>query len=161
MTVRSEPAGYWAEVRAEGPVYGTRETVPHVLGTFQTISPKLALRWLQGEAARIADRLDPDPQRSEWVHQSMRAQAVLVPDCPAELRVWADEFDEPAEREYIKAGHPLSEKFPDADCTYSLSVWPVTLPADDHQSIPVPQTQRMAELSYPLYLLADSGVRPF
>lgn len=50
---------YWCEVLAEGEVYGTRESVPYILGTFQTISPKLALRWLQSEAERIADRPGP------------------------------------------------------------------------------------------------------
>ncbi|GAB3972960.1 hypothetical protein GCM10028832_29740 [Streptomyces sparsus] len=57
-------AGYWCEVRAEGEVHGTGETVPYVLGTLKMISLKLALRWLRIEAERLADRLDPDPERS-------------------------------------------------------------------------------------------------
>ncbi|MFE4451080.1 hypothetical protein [Streptomyces sp. NPDC056796] len=80
---------YWCEVLAEGEVYGTRETVPYVLGTFQTISPKLALRWLQGEAERIADRLDPDPEGSAWVKPWMRVDTVPKPDSPTEFRFWS------------------------------------------------------------------------
>ncbi|WP_415956386.1 hypothetical protein [Streptomyces sp. 021-4] len=157
MTRPAEPAGYWAESRAEGPVYGTGETAQFVLGTFQTISPVLVLRWLRGEALRIADRLDPDPKHSVWVQPSMRADTVPVPDCPAELRVWVEEFEEREAREHIKGGHPLFEKFPDADCTYSLSVWPVKLPADDpHQPLPEPQTHRVGGLSHPLYVLTES-----
>ncbi|OKJ74238.1 hypothetical protein [Streptomyces sp. CB02460] len=160
MTGAAEPAGYWAEVRAEGPVHGTGETAQYVLGSFRTISPVLVLRWLQGEALHLADRLDPDPERSAWVEPTMRADAVPVPDCPTELRVWASEFGDRTAREHIKGGHPLFETFPDADCTYSLSVWPVALPAGDpHQPLPAPQTHRVGGLSHPLYMLAESPWR--
>ncbi len=160
MTGTGEPAGYRAELRADGPVYGTGESAQYVLSTYQTFSPVLALRWLRGEALRIADRLDPDPKRSGWVQPSMRADVVPVPDCPAELRVWADEFNEPAAREHIKSGHPLFETFPDVDCVYSLSVWPVLFPADGpHQPLPEPQTHRVGGLSHPLYVLAESPWR--
>ncbi|MFE2929655.1 hypothetical protein [Streptomyces sp. NPDC059278] len=33
----------------------------HVLGTFRTVSPALALRWLGGQALWIADRIDAGP----------------------------------------------------------------------------------------------------
>ncbi|MFF0446425.1 hypothetical protein ACFYT4_08420 [Streptomyces sp. NPDC004609] len=85
---------YWCDVLAEGEVYGTRETVPYVLGTFPTISPKLALRWLQSEAERIADRLDPDPERSAWVKPWTQVGTVPVPDCPTEFRFWIEDPDE-------------------------------------------------------------------
>ncbi|GAA4782487.1 hypothetical protein GCM10023329_35620 [Streptomyces sanyensis] len=156
MNDRSDPAGYWAEVRAEGPVYGTGETVQHVLGTTQSISPVLALRWLRGEALRIADRLDPDPLRSMWVQPAIRAATVPVPDCPAELRAWATDPDRQREaREHIKDGHPLFITVPDADCTYTLSVWPVRLPADEpDQAAPEPIPHRIGGLPHPLYVLA-------
>ncbi|MEV7831572.1 hypothetical protein AB0P12_13230 [Streptomyces subrutilus] len=135
---------YWCEVLAEGEVYGTRETVPYVLGTFQTISPKLALRWLRSEAGRIADRLDPDPERSEWVMPWMSVDPVPVPDTPAELRIWAEGPEEQqAARDQLKEGAPLSVVVPGKGCRFTLSVWPVAvpspesstaLPADDGQS---------------------------
>lgn len=124
MNDRSDPAGYWAEVRAEGPVYGTGETVQHVLGTTQSISPVLALRWLRGEALRIADRLDPDPLRSMWVQPAIRAATVPVPDCPAELRAWATDPDGQREaREHIKDGRPAVHHGPG----YGLHLHPVRL----------------------------------
>jgi hypothetical protein len=145
-----EPAGYWAEVHAEGPMYGTGDTMQHILGTAQSISPVLVLRWLRGEALRIADRLAPDPQRSAWVQPSMRAATVPVPD------LWATDPDEQrAAREHIKGGHPLFVKVPDADCTYTLSVWPVRLPADEHdQMSPEPIPHQIGGLSHHLYVLA-------
>ncbi|QNE79231.1 hypothetical protein F0344_14285 [Streptomyces finlayi] len=125
-------------------MYGTRETVAYVLGTFRTISPKFALRWLQGEAERIADRLDPDPGRSAWVMPWMRVDTVPVPDCPTELRFWAEDPEEhQAARDQLKDGAPLSVVIPDRGCRFTLTVWPVavpppesspTLPADDGQS---------------------------
>ncbi len=96
---------YWCEVLAEGEVYGTREMVSYVLSTFQTISPKLALRWLQSEAERIADRLDPDPARSAWVEPWMRVDTVPVPDCPTECRVWSlDPEEHQAARDSSRTG---------------------------------------------------------
>ncbi|MFD7107282.1 hypothetical protein [Streptomyces celluloflavus] len=134
---------YWCEVLAEGAVYGTRERVPYVLGTFRTISPKLALRWLQGETERIADRLDPDPERSAWVKPWMQVGTVPVPDCPTEFRFWTEGPDEHhAARDQLKGGAPLSVVIPDKGCRFTLTVWPVavpppesipTLPADDGQ----------------------------
>lgn len=136
---------YWCEVLAEGEVYGTRETVPYVLGAFQTISPKLALRWLQGEAARIAERLDPDPECCPWAKPWMCLDTVPVPDCPTELRFWAlDAEERQAARDQLKDGAPLSVVIPDTGCRFTLSVWPVavppsesslTLPAADGQPI--------------------------
>ncbi len=151
-----EQAGYWSEIRAEGPVYGTGELAQHVLGTFQTISPVLALRWLRGEALRTADRLDPDPYRSPWVQPTMRQAAVPVPDCPADLRVWADDpKEQQAAREHIKSGNPLFVVVPDTDCMYTLSVWPVRLSADEPgPSSPKSIRHRIGGLSHPLYVLA-------
>lgn len=130
MNGSPEPAGYWSEIRAEGLVYGTGEIAQYVLGTFQTISPVLALRWLRGEALRVADRLDPDPNRSTWVRPAMRQAAVPAPDCPTELRGWADDpAEQRAARTRVKDGDPLFVVVPDVDCTYTLSVWPIRLPS--------------------------------
>ncbi|GAA2984896.1 hypothetical protein [Streptomyces fulvorobeus] len=125
MNGRAEPTGYRCEVRAEGLVYGTGRTLPYVLGTFRTISPVLALRWIRSEARRIADRLDPDPRQSAWVRPFMRVPHVPVPDGPTGLRAWADDpHSERVARERIKSGDPLSVVIPDMDCRYTLSVWP-------------------------------------
>ncbi|MFF4750532.1 hypothetical protein ACWD5R_17970 [Streptomyces sp. NPDC002514] len=130
---RSAPAGYRAEVRAVGPVFGTAGTVQYVLGAYRTASPVLALRWLCGEALRIADRLDPDPDpdpaRSAWVRPAMRTVPVPVPDCPTELRAWVTDPDEQcAARERIRGGRPLVVRVPDAGGTFILSVRPADPP---------------------------------
>ncbi|MFD5895921.1 hypothetical protein [Streptomyces sp. NPDC060366] len=126
----AEPTrAYWCEVLAEGEVYGRGQTAAFVLGTFSTISPKLALRWLSGEAERIADRLDPDPKRSAWVKPWMCVNPAPIPDGPTELRFWAEDPDEhQAARDQLKEGAPLSVVIPDNGCRFTLTVWPVAVP---------------------------------
>ncbi|MDK1472256.1 hypothetical protein QNO07_02240 [Streptomyces sp. 549] len=151
MSNGSQPAGYRCEVRADGLVYGTGETVPYVLGTFQSISTILALRWLRTAALRIADRLDPDPQHSTWVRLFMRLPTVPFPDCPTRLRTWAADRDGQREaRQHLKAGHPLFRTFADTDCTYALSVSPSLLPADEpDRASPEPIPHRIGGLPRP------------
>ncbi|MEU1806029.1 methyltransferase domain-containing protein [Streptomyces sp. NPDC019937] len=128
-----EPGVYWCQALAVGLVYGTDREMPYVLGTCRTVSPARALRWLRDTALHIADRLDPDPARSAWVRRTMRKVRVPVPDGPAELRVWAEEIEEPgaqrAARARIEGGEPLSVVVPDTGCRYTLSVWPLRAPA--------------------------------
>lgn len=127
-----EPVGYWAEVRARGLVYGRGGAcVPYVLSTFRSISPVLALRWLRGEALRVADRLDPDPVRSPWLPVRAGRGGVTGHDAPTVLRAWAAGPGAGcAARRDIKGGRPLLVTASDADCTYTLSVRPVRLPGD-------------------------------
>ncbi|MFF8415418.1 hypothetical protein [Streptomyces sp. NPDC015680] len=104
--VNTEPRqpGYRCEALAEGLVCGTDETARYVLGTFRTISPVLALRWLGGQALWIVDRLGLD-------------------DHLAELRAWyEDRESQRAAQAHIRRGAPLLVVVPDADCTYTLSV---------------------------------------
>ncbi|MET8829583.1 hypothetical protein ABZX40_27695 [Streptomyces sp. NPDC004610] len=116
-------ADYFAHVRAEGMVYGTGRTVPYLLSTTRSFSPVLALRWLRDEALRLADRLDPDPQRLVWIGPAFRAAPTPVPDCPAALRFWATGPAVRREaREHLRSGRPLVAAFPDLDCVYTLSV---------------------------------------
>ncbi|WP_340558593.1 hypothetical protein [Streptomyces sp. GSL17-111] len=125
MSGPPSPATYRCAVLAEGLVYGTGTSAPYILGAFHTLSPVLALRWLRAQALRIADRLDPDPHRTAWVRPFMRMPTVPAPDAPTLLRAWAaaSAGRGPA-REHLKAGRPLSATFPDADCTYTLSIHP-------------------------------------
>lgn len=157
---KPQPAGYRAEVRAEGPVYGTRETAQYVLGTFQSFSPVLVIRWLRGEARRIADRLDPDPFRSPWIPIPTSCEAQPDQDAPTELRTWATSPEEEHDaREHIKGGHPLFVTATDPDCTYTLSVWPVRMSAEPDRWPGEPLTHRIGGLSHPLYVLAENPWR--
>ncbi|MFJ8333656.1 hypothetical protein [Streptomyces sp. NPDC094437] len=156
-----EPSLYRAEVRAEGPVHGTGENAQCVLAAFQSISPKLVLRWLSGRALHLAERLDPTPTRTPWVSPLMHAITYPAPSGPARLRAWAtDPAELDAAREHIKDGYPLFVRFTDADCTYTLTAWPVAFhanwPVQQGRSAiaPVPVRHRVGGLAHPLYALA-------
>ncbi|MGW7542228.1 hypothetical protein ACWGKQ_14060 [Streptomyces sp. NPDC054770] len=130
MMDRPTPDGYWCEVRADGLVYGWGTQATFILGTHETISPVLALRWIIGNARHIADRLDPDPQRSRWVQPFMEQPNASSPDGPTQLRLWCmDRWEQQAARKRIKDGDPLFLVVEDADCRYTLSVWPIQVPA--------------------------------
>ncbi|TSB19392.1 hypothetical protein [Streptomyces benahoarensis] len=148
--------GYFAEVRCEGRPFGSSVTASHVLGTFRTISPVLAVRWLRGQARYLAERLDPDPERAPWAGPVGRAVATEAPDSPADLRAWAaDPAEEHAARDHLKRGGPLFVTVQDTDGRYTLSVWPVRSPAD----VRPPLHHRIGGLAHPLYVLAEDPWR--
>lgn len=102
-----EQTSYRCEAIAEELGHGTDETVRYTLGTFRTISPVLALRWLGGQALWIVDRLGRDPR----------------PGHLGELLAWYDDREsQRAAHAHIKTGAPLLVVIPDADWTYTLSL---------------------------------------
>ncbi|MFE3069170.1 hypothetical protein [Streptomyces sp. NPDC059247] len=120
---------YVAEVYAVGPVAGTWLPTTYSLGRFETISPKLVLRWLRGEALRLADRLPPLTYRL----------APPGPNCSEELRSWAvSDSAETYARETLRARSPFRAEFADQDCTYVLSVWHSTARTKDVRAPPSP-----------------------
>ncbi|MFJ8330990.1 hypothetical protein [Streptomyces sp. NPDC094437] len=148
-----EPSLYRAEVRAEGPVHGTGENAQCVLATFQSISPKLVLRWLSGRALHLAHRLDPVPVRRPWVSPLMHAISYPAPPGPARLRAWAaDPAQLDAARAHIKSGYPLFVRFTDTDgCIYTLTAWPVAF----HANWPVQHGRSAPGIpAHPLHALA-------
>ncbi|MEU6921745.1 hypothetical protein [Streptomyces sp. NPDC046631] len=109
-----EQAGYLCEAVAEGLVCGADGTARYVLGTFRTISPVLALRWLGGQALWIVDRLGLDPRLGH----------------PAELLAWyEDRASQRAAHAHLKCGAELLIVLPYTDCTYTLSVRTESVPA--------------------------------
>ncbi|MBY8884153.1 hypothetical protein K7472_04740 [Streptomyces sp. PTM05] len=117
---------YRCEVVAEGQVFGTGETRTYLLAAWDTISPKLALRWLTAQAERLAERLDPDPARAPWTRPAHTPHA----DGLTALR----QAEQPAQRELLKYGTPLTLVIRDTDCRWTLSVRPVR-----HSPPPAPQ----------------------
>lgn len=118
---------YHCDVIAEGPVYGTGDRVAVVLGTFTTVSPKLALRWIGGQALRIANGLDPG-----WARPIKDTEHTPGPDGPTVLRAvhlgieWLH-----GPREQLRAGAPVSLVISDGgNGTYTLAVWPVAVRPD-------------------------------
>lgn len=134
-TPRSNPVEYWAQVRAEGLVYGRGGAwVPYVLGTFRSISPVLAVHWVRGQALCVADRLDPDPAFSPWLPvRAAGCAGAAGHDAPSALRAWATgPGAECVARGDTRGGRAVLVTASDADCTYTLSVRPVRMsaPAD-------------------------------
>ncbi|PBC82989.1 hypothetical protein SAMN05428954_4344 [Streptomyces sp. 2112.3] len=125
---RGSTRAYWCEVIAEGPANGM--WVPITLGTCQTISPKLALRWLRGQARRIADGLDPSPG-SSWIKgRVLVCISSQLADASVELRRWcADAESQRTAQQQIRDGSPLTFTTADHTGRYSLTVWPVDIPA--------------------------------
>ncbi|MCI0383801.1 hypothetical protein [Streptomyces sp. CNQ085] len=122
---------YRADATAEGPVDGAPVAV--LLGGYAGPSGVLALRWLCGQARRIADGLDPDPLTARWAAEGTLGRVPDLPerpgrgaDVPAELRRWcSDEEEQQAAAERLAQG--LSFRLTTADHTgsYTLRVWPV------------------------------------
>ncbi|MGW1409348.1 hypothetical protein [Streptomyces sp. NPDC002403] len=107
VSTSPEQVSYRCAATAEGLVYGTDGSARYVLGTFRTISPVLALRWLGGQALWIVDRLGLDPRLGHL----------------AELLAWyEDRESQRAAHAHIRTGAPLLVVVPDTDCTYTLSV---------------------------------------
>ncbi|MFJ2818075.1 hypothetical protein [Streptomyces sp. NPDC087294] len=152
-----EPSRYWAEVHAEGPVYGTGENVRCVLATFQAVSPVLMLRWLSGMALRIAELIDPDPARTPWLSPAVYTLCDAGPASPSALRTWATD---PAglndAHEHIKGADPLVIRFADADCTYTFSVWPIRWESPPEPECAPPMRHRTGGLSHPLHVPAPA-----
>ncbi|MFD5188892.1 hypothetical protein ACFWMU_12240 [Streptomyces sp. NPDC058357] len=143
MNGAAAPGGYRCEALAVEFFGG--EMARYVLGTFRTVSPVLALRWLGAQALWIADRIGadpdsdpdadsdaeagfgpwPDPARSAWVQPLTRLPVGSTADRPAELRAWyEDRQSQRAAQAHIKSGNPFLVVVPDTDCTYTLSVHP-------------------------------------
>ncbi len=127
------PHAYRALVFAEGPVVGTGRRGRAVLGSFASPYPGRVLRWLRGQALRIADGLDPDP--SAWMNPT-----VLFPDpdahpgdVPATLRDWAlrDGVRNEARR-LLLAGEPFAFLSSDHSGAYALTAWPLHLGPGPH-----------------------------
>jgi hypothetical protein len=124
-------------VVAEGPVFGLPGTTGRVvLGSFETISPKLALRWLREQARRISDGLDPSPM-ADWVPPTLLTAVTDSADVPAELRWWADDSAaQQLARDQLAAASTLHLSTRDSSGRYMLTARCVPSPA-----VPAPHQQ--------------------
>ncbi|MFE3069641.1 hypothetical protein [Streptomyces sp. NPDC059247] len=143
---------YVAEVYAVGPVAGTWLPTTYSLASFESISPKLVLRWLRGEALRLADRLDPDPSQVDWLPPLTYCLTPPDHNCCEEMRSWAVSDDAEAyARETLRARQPFRTEFADRDCTYVLSIWLSTARTEDVRAPPSPVAHRVGTLAAPPY----------
>ncbi|MFD9815840.1 hypothetical protein [Streptomyces sp. NPDC059080] len=152
--------GYLAEVRLEKRTSASGGGAAHAVGALWTVSPVLAVRWLRGQALRLAERVEPEPVRSPWAWLTRGAADGDVLDHAAKVRAWAwDAGEERAAREHIKRGHALFVTVPDADRTHTLSIWPGQPPGDAGQAPPEPFRHRIGGLGHPLHILAEDPWR--
>lgn len=124
---------YWCTVTA-WPGDLSREIF---LGGYLAATPRIAVRWLRGQAARIAHALDPQPGQA-WAHgeaaKTLRRLPDRLPDGWPDpghmLREW--QHDHPAHEQIMAAlldGHPFALTTQDTTAYYMLSArpWPVSL----------------------------------
>ncbi|TSB21438.1 hypothetical protein [Streptomyces benahoarensis] len=150
--------GYLAEVRLETRPSGPGEGATYTVCALWTVSPVLAVRWLRGQALRLAERVGSEPVRSPWAW--LTRGAADVPDHAAKVRAWAwDAGEERAAREHIKRGHALFVTLPEAERTHTLSIWPGQPPGEAGQPPPEPFRHRIGGLSHPLHVLAEDPWR--
>ncbi|MCM2389354.1 hypothetical protein [Streptomyces albipurpureus] len=130
----NHPFDYWAEVTAEGPVYGSHDTARVVLAEYQSPFIRAAVRWLATQALRIADGLDPHPRMRWFPTGALR----IIPDhigdqlddVPAQLRAWAGSADERrATYQRLRNGDPFALIVSDHSGVYVLALWPVAMAA--------------------------------
>ncbi|WP_051821552.1 hypothetical protein [Streptomyces sp. NRRL F-5065] len=95
----------------------------------QAQSPREALRWLRWQAAKLADRLDPDPH-APWVPAgALRPVDESVPDAPAELRAWCEDLaSRLAALHLLREGHQVIVAVHDDTAHYTFTAVPDPFP---------------------------------
>lgn len=77
--IRCEVSAHTLDLTAHWPLY--QDDAP---------TPRIALRWMQERARRLADHLDPDPLTTTWAHlDALRPVSIEIPDAPTHIRLWA------------------------------------------------------------------------
>ena len=120
--------GYWCTVTA-WPGDLSREIC---LGGYRATTPRFAVRWLRGQAARIADALDPQPGHA-WAHGEAARALRRLPDWLPDhspgpghmLREW--QHDHPAHEQIMANlfdGRPFALTTQDTTAYYMLSARP-------------------------------------
>jgi hypothetical protein len=135
---------YWCEVVARSP----DAEGEWMLGGHRSATPGQALRWLRGQARRLADALDPIPGRGPFPAGSLRQLGPGAPNPGRIFREWA--ADLPFQRLQLAAlanGRHISVNAGgpdrvsgrgDANVYYSLSCRPIALdfPTDRRAAAP-------------------------
>ncbi|MFE6716207.1 hypothetical protein ACFVDU_01325 [Streptomyces albidoflavus] len=109
--------------------YGGDDRRTIFLGGTVTPTRRLALRWLRGQALRLAGGLDPPPD-APWAPAGMlRRTPEAALDAPGALRGWAaslERQDDAAQR--LAFGDPLAFIARDAFGWYRLTARPLLVP---------------------------------
>ncbi|MGP4113914.1 hypothetical protein ACTWP5_23760 [Streptomyces sp. 4N509B] len=125
---------YWCEVVAWGPGTSENDDGREIhLGGYRAETPQAAVRWLVGQAARLADRLDPRPGQGwacgDAAGALRRLPAALPDDWPdpgRTLREWCTDEDQRQETvRMLLNGECFVLATRDETAFYSLSAHPV------------------------------------
>ncbi|SFC55607.1 hypothetical protein SAMN05421773_10479 [Streptomyces aidingensis] len=125
--------GYWCEVVARSP----EASGEWFLSGYRANSPRLAVRWLRGQAARLANALDPKPGIGPIPPECLWEIGPSSPNPGRIFREWMEDFRyQGTQMETLAAGRPISVNaggpdrifgFCDADVFYSLSARPIAV----------------------------------
>ncbi|MGG7608667.1 hypothetical protein ACQ5JZ_04430 [Streptomyces sp. ZG43] len=109
--------------------YGGDAGASVFLGGIITPTRRLALRWLRGQARRIADALDPYPYVRWAPPGALRRVPAADRDAPGALRGWQASTEcQDAALHALAAGGPFAFLTHDATCWYRLTVHPLPGP---------------------------------
>ncbi|OWA10939.1 hypothetical protein B9W68_13900 [Streptomyces sp. CS227] len=99
------------------------------LGGIITPTRRFALRWLRGQARRIADALDPPPYVRWAPPGPLRRIPAVDRDAPGALRGWRASTEcQDAALRALAADEPFAFLTHDATCWYRLTVHPLPGP---------------------------------
>ncbi|WP_073229407.1 hypothetical protein [Streptomyces sp. NBRC 110465] len=112
--IRCEIAAHRLDLSAYWPLYA-----------YEADSPREALRWARWRARMLADQLDPDPW-ALWVPAgALRPVPESVPDAPAELRGWCEDWTTRLEAMHLlMEGQQVTLAVHDDTAHYTVTVVP-------------------------------------
>ncbi|MBW1602280.1 hypothetical protein JJV70_09185 [Streptomyces sp. JJ66] len=150
--MRNAVAGFWCEAVARCPATGDRPggCDAWFLGGYRASSPRLAVRWLRGQALRLARALDPRPGTGPLPAACLHRTGPNSPNPGHILRTWAQDLRcqethllllAAARPINITAGGPDSiYGLRDTDVYYSLTARPLPVEASTSRKIPSPRS---------------------
>ncbi|MDB1088106.1 hypothetical protein PJ985_11070 [Streptomyces sp. ACA25] len=144
MTVRE--SGYWCEFTVHPLVSGQ----DICLGQTWAGSPRLAVRWMRAQSARLAGALDPRPGQSPLPMDCLRAVPPEDSHPGAVFRGWLED-DAAQERELLSltSGRRISVTGTDAQALYSVSARPLVVPVAALGDAPAPLAVRSSRPARP------------
>ncbi len=143
MTTKSIDGHYWCQTIATSPATGQ-----WFLGDYRAPTPRLALRWLRGQAERLANALDPKPGSGPLPPHCLHEVSANAPNPGRIFRKWAEDFRyQEKQMETLADGHLISIHAggPDrifgltaTDVFYSLSAHPLPVPLVTNRKVRAP-----------------------
>ena len=117
---------FWCELSAAPPDQSSRI----VLGRYRAPTPRLAVRWMRGQAERVARALDPDPGAS-WLTPGCAHVASPGTLNPGRvMREWARSLHEEEEAlAALRESQPYTLSACDETACYALTAVPLALSA--------------------------------